>query len=321
MGLRSKPTPHHRKQIMRAEILSTRPFNCRRTYRPRLDAGDNPTKGNVTELRPRRRTVRKSRCGRPKCSVSAGLPVCAELSSKAARADRLRPPSSNRLPLRRVAGHYSHIMVNAVAMARQLIQIVVNDPGLARYVRREAASLESLASSKPDLVVEELEMLRRRAVPDLPLQAPAADYARCVSVPVFWRHHLNPARRRTFRSGNLYRRYLESLDNRVDVISNDLRNDEPLVPAAHSWLVPISRISRLDGARTKRRLRIDDEPPYIVMVFPAERMDATGVEIRKPRGIDVIPSRLLQWSPGDVPDERIDQDIPTAALGSLEWRP
>lgn len=223
--------------------------------------------------------------------------------------------------MRTGAGHYSHIMVNAVTMARQLIQIVTTDPGLPRYVRREAGSLESLASSKPGLVVEELEGLRRRVIPDLPLQAPAADYARCVSVPVFWRHHLNPVQRRTFRSADLYRRYLESLNNRVEVISNDMRRDEPLVPAAHSWLVPISRISGLDGIQTRRRLRIDDEPPYIVMVFPAERMDATGVEVRAPLGIDVIPGRLLQWSPGDVPDERIDRDIPTAALGGLEWRP
>ena len=206
-------------------------------------------------------------------------------------------------------------------MARQLIRIVANDPELPPYVRRQASSLDSLASSKPGLVVEELEVLRRRVIPDLPLQSPTVDYARCVSVPVFWRHHLDPARRRTFRSGDLYRRYLESLNNRVEVISNDLRNDEPLVPAAHSWLVPISRISGLDGVRTKRRLRIDDEPPYIVMVFPAERMDASGVEIREPVGIDVIPGRLLQWSPGDVPDERIDLDIPTGALGGLEWRP
>ena len=206
-------------------------------------------------------------------------------------------------------------------MARQLIRIVANDPGLPRYVRRKAGSLKPLASSKPGLVVEELEVLRRRVIPDMPLQSPTVDYARCVSVPVFWRYYLDPARRRTFRSGDLYRRYLESLANRVEVISNDLRNDEPLVPAAHSWLVPISRISGLDGVRTKRRLRIDDEPPYIVMVFPAERMDASGVEIGEPLGIDVIPGRLLQWSPGDVPDERIDLDIPTAALGGLEWRP
>ena len=88
-----------------------------------------------------------------------------------------------------------------------------------------------------------------------------------------------------------------------------------------TWLVPISENSGLDGVRTKRRLRIDDEPPCFVMIFPAESMDANGVEIRAPLGIDVIPGRLLRWSPGDVPDECIDRDIPTAALGGLEWRP
>lgn len=55
--------------------------------------------------------------------------------------------------LRRLPGHYPHIM-NAVAMARQLIRIVATDPGLPRYARRKAASLEPLASSKPNLVVE-----------------------------------------------------------------------------------------------------------------------------------------------------------------------
>ena len=105
------------------------------------------------------------------------------------------------------------------------------------------------------------------------------------------------------------------------MIWNDLRDDEPLVPAAHSWLVPVTRIAGLDGAGTKRCLRIDAEPPYIVMVFPAAKMASVGVEIREPRGIDAVPARLVQWSPGDVPDERIDQDIPSAALGGLEWRP
>jgi hypothetical protein len=212
-------------------------------------------------------------------------------------------------------------MVDAVAEARQLIRIIDDDRYLPRYVRGRARALGSLVPSKPRLVVDLLEELRERTVPDLALQSPTIDYARCVSVQAFWRHHLHPAQRRAFRTGDIYRRYLEYLDNPVEMIRNGIRDDEPLVPAAHSWLAPATRISGLDGARTRRRLRIDDEPPYVVMIFPAARMRAAGVEIREPRGLDAIPGRFLQWVPGDVPDERIDQDIPIAALGDLEWRP
>ena len=59
----------------------------------------------------------------------------------------------------------------------------------------------------------------------------------------------------------------------------------------------------------------------------ASRDDFTVGQETEPT-IDVVlaPSassneRLLRWSPGGVPDERIDQDIPADALGRLEWRP
>lgn len=64
-----------------------------------------------------------------------------------------------------------------------------------------------------------------------------------------------------------------------------------------------------------------DLRPYIVMTLAVRKMQASGVEIRVPRGVDAIPSRLVRWSREGVPNERIDQDIPTAALGRLEWRP
>ena len=66
--------------------------------------------------------------------------------------------------MRTAAGHYPPIMVNAGAVARQLIQIVAADPGLPRYLRREASSLESLVSSKPGLVLDNLEALRERVI-------------------------------------------------------------------------------------------------------------------------------------------------------------
>ena len=93
------------------------------------------------------------------------------------------------------------------------------------------------------------------------------------------------------------------------------------MPAENSWLVPTDRISGLDGVNIKSRLKLDGAPPYIVMVLTVERMKAAGVAVREPRGVDVIPRRFTTWLPGDVPGERIDQDIPVAALEALEWRP
>ena len=274
----------------------------------------------VTQSCPRQPSARISprACGRPLGSTV--LSRCDMRPGQLSCESRLRSRSGP-MSLRRVAAHYPLGMVDAVAEARQLIRIIDDDRKLPRSVRGRARALGSLVPSKPGLVLDLLEELRERTVPDLALQSPTVDYARCVSVQVFWRYYLHPAQRRTFRTGDMYRRYLEYLDNPVEMIRNGLRDDEPLVPAAHSWLVPVTRISGLDGARTRRRLRIDDEPPYIVMVFPAARMRAAGVEIREPRGLDAIPGRFLQWMPGDVPDERIDQDIPIAALGNLEWRP
>lgn len=93
------------------------------------------------------------------------------------------------------------------------------------------------------------------------------------------------------------------------------------MPAAHSWLIPACRIAGLPGANIKSRLQLHQDPPYLVMVFPADRMRTANVGVREPRGVDAVPRRLTWWSPRAVPDERIDEDIPLSALGGLEWRP
>ena len=63
--------------------------------------------------------------------------------------------------------------------------------------------------------------------------------------------------------------------------------------------------------------------PFSVPFLPVQQvaMRAAGVAVREPRGVAAVPKRLAQWSSGDVPDERIGDDIPLAALGSLQWRP
>ena len=211
-------------------------------------------------------------------------------------------------------------MVNVVAQARDLVRIVANDSGLPRFARRRANELAQLAGSQPELVLDKLEDLRRQVVPDLPLRFPICDYARCVPVAAFWRHHVRPERGELFASPEDYRFHLEAETDPAATARGDLR-DGILVLAAHSWLVPADRIAGLDGVHLKSRLRLDRAPPYIVMMLPVARMRAAGVAVREPRGVDAVPGRFRRWSPGDVPEERIDQNIPVAALGDLQWRP
>ena len=302
-------TRSHYNQIMRADNLSPRSMACLCGHQRNI-LGISMKK-TVAEPCLRRPTDR-----------ATSLPVGAPRPRQGTTTDRLRSASGNPLPLRTGTAHYSHVMVDTVAVARQLIRIVAADPGLPLYVRREAGSLESMVSAKPDLVLDNLEALRKRVIPDLALLPPAGDYARCISVDVFWDHHIKPERRELFASdARVYRRYLESVTDPAHAISSDLRDSRVIVPAAHSWLVPFDQIAVLDGTMTKSHLQIDEEPPYIVMAFPVSKMQACGVEIRPPRGVDAIPSRLVRWSRQGVPNERIDQDIPTAALGHLEWRP
>lgn len=208
-----------------------------------------------------------------------------------------------------------------MSSARKFIRLVADDGGLPHRARREAASLETLAASKPAVVFKRLESLRQRVVPDLPTSPPQRDYSRCVTADAFWEFHIRPARREMFAHGEEYRRHLEAHVDPAAAALADLPGSGTLVPAAHSWLVPADRISGLTGRQTKALLSINENPPYLVMEFPVAAMQAAGVAVREPRGLDAVPKRHDQWSAGDVPDERIDLDIPATALGSLGWRP
>lgn len=211
-------------------------------------------------------------------------------------------------------------VLDAVAEARNFIRVVADDPGLPRFVRREANRLLPVAVAEPELVPSRLDALRTRVLPDLPLWPPECDYARCVSVATFWRFHVAPAVRDFFRHHTEYQRHLEADPDPAFVARAHL-GDGVLVPAPHSWLVPVDRIDGLNGLQTMSLLQLEQRPPYLVMILPVERMLAAGVKVREPRGLDAVHRRFTRWVPGDVPDERIDEDIPLAALGGLRWRP
>ncbi|MCY4069130.1 MAG: hypothetical protein OXE79_08520 [Acidimicrobiaceae bacterium] len=211
-------------------------------------------------------------------------------------------------------------MRDSAAEVRSLIRVVADGRGLPQSARREAERLLPLVASEPGLVLARLESLRAKVLADLPMRPPASDYARCVSVETFWRFHVDENARGLFRHHVDYQQHLESAKDPSRTARRHL-SGAVLVPAPHSWLVPAGRLAGLNGKRLRSLLQFEQTPPYLVMVFPVDRMLAAGVRVREPRGIDAVPKRFTRWAPGDVPEERIDENIPLSALGSLQWRP
>ncbi len=211
-------------------------------------------------------------------------------------------------------------MADAATEARELIRIVRDDPGLPAQVRRSAGELAALGASNPDLALERMDELHRTVVAQLPMDPPTIDYARCVCVEVFWRFNLDPSIKEFFASPQDYRRFIETDPEPGQRLAEHL-GPQLIVPEANSWLIPDSSLAGLSGPQAKALLNFTQPPPYVVMVFTVEQMSEAGVLVREPRGIDAIPSRQIQWFPDNVPDERIDRDVPRAALGRIEWRP
>jgi hypothetical protein len=79
-------------------------------------------------------------------------------------------------------------------------------------------------------------------------------------------------------------------------------------------------VEGLSGAQMKVRLNVRQDPPYVMLIWMVDGMLASGVTVRVPCGLDAIPSRLLQWYRENVPNERIDGDLPRMALERIEWR-
>ncbi len=214
-------------------------------------------------------------------------------------------------------------MTEVAAETQRLVDIVVNDTALPAYARREAATLTGLARKQPRRAYERLENLRERLLPDLALRRPECDYARCVSVETFWRHHVRGDRKAHFgRDHKAYLSYLQSQPDPAAAARADLSDVDILIPAEFSWLVPLEHLTGLTRGAIARRLQLRGSvQPFVVFVFPEALLLHHGVELREPRGIDAVSARLLQWTPGGVPGERIDRGIPLAALGGVQWRP
>lgn len=206
-------------------------------------------------------------------------------------------------------------------MARELSRITSKDRGLGSSVQARAADCELLcAQNKSIIAMQRLKELYEEVAPNLPTTTPDVDYARCISLFAFWRHNLAPAIKKRFRRYAPYKSLIEAAVNPEAILTSHLGTD-PIVKAEFSWLIPAQEIVDMTADQVKRRIKIKADPPYVVMIFPKVKMQSFGLEVRQPCSIDTIPGRSTHWRQGDVPDEKIDHDIPRAALGRLEWRP
>lgn len=212
-------------------------------------------------------------------------------------------------------------MADIATLARELSRITSKDQGLDSSVQARAAHCELLCAQNKSLIaMQRLTELYEEVAPNLQTTTPDVDYARCISLLAFWRHNLAPAIKKGFRVYEHYKRLIEDAVNPETLLTDHL-GDDLIVKAENSWLIPAQEIVSMTAEQTKRRLKITADPPYVVMIFPKAKMQYAGLEVRQPCSIDTIPRRLTHWRQGDVPDERIDRDIPRAALGRLEWRP
>jgi len=210
-------------------------------------------------------------------------------------------------------------MADAATEARELIRIVSSDTSLSTATRRRATIIGALVGTNPDLALMRLAELRVEVVPLLPTAAPVVDYVRCIGIEVYWRNNLAAARKAFFATPEDYRRTVEAEPDPGARLLGDLGRD-PVVPAANSWLLPLRDVEGLSGAQMKIRLNMGQDPPYVMLIWTLGGMLAAGVTVRVPCGLDAIPSRLRQWYPENVPNERIDGDLPRLALERIEWR-
>ena len=201
-----------------------------------------------------------------------------------------------------------------------LIDLIRRDKSLGSSTKRKARACSKFVASNPQEAINRLEGLYAATAPTLVRAPPDDDYARVISLYDFWRYNLSDAARTGYTHFAHYARVVQQQRN-PNVLLHQHLDQRRLFPARHSWMAPKALIKGKPGTEIKELLRLTHDPPYVVMTLSRHKMDQNDVTIRKPVSLDAIPGRLLQWDRGDVPGERVDGDIPYAALGSLAWMP
>ena len=121
--------------------------------------------------------------------------------------------------------------------------------------------MTGVAEINPDLAVKRLKSLCEAVRPSLPVQCATVDYARCVSIDVYWHHNLVQSRKRLFRGPEEYRRFVEAQLDKPRILSADLASGR-VFPAKNSWLVPLDDLRGLTGAEARTRLRLRQDGQF-----------------------------------------------------------
>jgi hypothetical protein len=204
-----------------------------------------------------------------------------------------------------------------------LLALVESDDRLAPPIRRRIARLNSVAIRNPPLALDRLDVLAATYAPRLGRSVPDKNLARCVGTEVFWTHHLDNDVKIFFTDPDSYQLHVEEQPNQQLTLESELSRSEPLFPQAHSWMTYSAEIAGLSGQDTRLALDLGAFPPLVTFQLPLDRLLASGVTVRDPRGLDAVPERLLVWRPTGLRSgfhEVVDGDVPRSALGAIEWR-
>jgi len=204
-----------------------------------------------------------------------------------------------------------------------MIRILEADGALSDGVRAKASKLKGFARRSPERACERLVALSLEVAASLARSAPTEDLAKCTGIEDYYEHYLDPDIRSFFRTAEDYRRAVQADPGPGELLLADLKADDPLIPALHSWLAPLTQIAGLDGEQTKRALAITHSPPLVTLVFGQMSLNNAAVTVRPPRAVDAVSKRLRAWDPKGLPGgaaEYIDGDVPVKALDRIEWR-
>jgi|GEM_PF-3292404 len=215
-------------------------------------------------------------------------------------------------------------MPDTITDAQKLIALANRTPTLGKGEQEKLSFLSRTVTEQPEQVWDELNDLRREHANRARACVPKKDYARCISAVQFWRYCLPESRRAEFENGADYTAYLESLPNPGTTAFRDLQgpNNDELVPAANSWIIPLDRVLDISTVQlpTRLQLRSSETGPFLILELPYKMLIQFGCRVRQPTGLDAVYQRNVQWNANAVPEERIDGPILRGMVGGILWR-
>ena len=199
------------------------------------------------------------------------------------------------------------------------LQMVIADPATPSDIVDHAGSLAGMHPLVPETIEDRIEEWAFQVIGNIQAHSPSVDYARCISYDTLFDHYIDTTVQDGYDDSQQYLQHiLELPSDPTSTIWADLRRPI-LVPARYSWMIPAHDLTSEDATTIKNQLQILSDPPFLLMEFSGAEMIQCGLDVRRPCSLDAIRSNQLQWTPNGVPNERIDGDIPFAALKDLRW--